>query len=898
MPRAPVALRCEQLENPLGLDVSNPRLSWQLPSSRRGTVQTAYRIVVADSADALASQRHVLADTGRVRSSESHLTSCPLADLQPMRRYWWAVQVWDETGKVSPWSEPAWWETGLMEQPWTAGWIGLNRGEDQQPNPPRYLRRSFQLGAKPTRARLYATARGLFEPWINGQRVGADRLTPGYTDYRKRLEYLVYDVTAALQAGPNAIGSILADGWYAGHFGFLGKRHNYGPQPAFSALLRVEMEDGSVEEVITDHHWQVATGEIQLADLYDGEERDARRALLGWNEAKLPRGTARRFAPADVFEFPVVPLSAKATPPIRATAERPAEAITEPSKGRYIFDFGQNLVGVARLRVKAASGTRLILRFGEMLQADGSLYTANLRRARCTDAYVCAGNGEEVFEPVFTFHGFRYVEVTGFDRRPALSALTGIVLNSDLPWIGGFECSEPLVNRLQSAIQWGQRGNFLDAPTDCPQRDERLGWTGDAQVFIGTACSNMAAGPFFAKWLRDLEDAQAPNGAYPDVAPDQFDLSFPVGTPPHPHHRGNAGWADAGVICPWVVYQHYGDKRTLEERYAGMRRWIRFQEEESRGLLRPATVYGDWLATDAVTPQRAPTPRDLIGTAYFAKTTELTAQAAVILGRDLEAKQLRRLHGRIVKAFQREYLTPAGRLAGDTQTAYLMALAFDLLPERLRSRAVERLVQLIEEAGNHLTTGFLGTPLLCPTLTRFGRHDVACRLLLQKTYPSWLFPVINGATTMWERWNSWTPDKGFGEVGMNSFNHYAYGAVGEWLYESVAGLAYADGGAAGRRLRLEPRLGEGLTAAGAWRDTPYGRAESRWKITRRGLEWRVTVPANTTATALIPGAELVKQVTEGGHPLKKAGGVSIVGPEPGGLRCELVAGRYRFMART
>ena len=554
------------------------------------------------------------------------------------------------------------------------------------------------------------------------------------------------------------------------------------------------------------------------------------------------------------------------------------------------------MVGVIRLSIAAPRGTRLRLRYAEMLNSDGTIYTANLRSAEATDYYICRGDGKEIYEPRFTFHGFRYVELTGIAKKPALSAVTGIVWHSDLKATGSFSCSDKLVNQLQSNIRWGQRGNFLDVPTDCPQRDERLGWTGDAQIFIPTAAFNYDVGTFFRKWLQDLRDAQHPNGEYPDVAPDLPRLMTPSDPPLWPGHanKGNAAWADAGVICPWVTYQRFGDSRVLAENYPAMVRWISFQKRTSRKLIRPDTSYGDWLATDAIAPQRGPTPCDLVGTAYFAHTTELMARIATILGNPGDAVRYRQLHARIVGAFNHEFVSAGGRIAGDTQTGYLLSLAFDLLPQRFRHKAVARLVYLIEKNHNRLATGFVGTPLLCPVLTRFGRVDVAYRLLQQRAYPSWLYPVINGATTMWERWNSWTKESGFGEVGMNSFNHYAYGAIGEWLYASVSGIDYDPAVPGGQRLRLHPRLGGDLRYARASLSSPYGKIESAWKLSHQTWTWDVTIPPNTSASANLPTSN-ARAVRVNKKTLESAEGVSVLRKPNATIAVQLLAGRYRFV---
>jgi alpha-L-rhamnosidase len=849
-PPAPHRLTVESLTAPLGLDERTPRFSWQLRPGRRHQLQTAYRLVV-ETRPATGTPA-VIWDSGRVASDESHLVPYAGPALTPHTDYTWRVEIWTAESDQASSATASAFGTGFLGEAWPAeaAWIGLPLPDHGDVQPVRQLRRAFELPAAPASARLYITAHGLFEAALNGDRVGQDVLTPGWTDYHQRLDVLTYDVTGLLRAGPNTLGTHLAEGWFAGELGFLPERHLYGTEPGLRACLRIVDTAGGVTWLTTDDAWQARASATLAASLYHGEIHDARRELADWCAPRPARAGGWRPVVLQAAPDPAPALAGKPLPPVRVVAERTPRARTSPAKGVFIYDLGQNMVGVARLRVRAPRGTKIRLRFAEILQADGTLYTENLRRARATDTYICAGGGVETWTPRFTFHGFRFVEITGLPGRPLPDAITGLVWTSDLAPAGDFTCSHPLVNQLQSNIQWGQRGNFLDVPTDCPQRDERMGWSGDAQVFAPTALFNFAAGPFWRKYCRDLRDAQYPDGAFTDVAPDILAILARRKNLHHPW-GGNAAWADAGVIIPWAVYQRTGDRRVLAENFAAMRAWIAYQENTSTDLVRPDTAYGDWVATDAVSPSTAPTPCDLIGTAYFAHTTDLTARAATLLGHAEEALALADLHRRVVAAFQREYVAPSGRLAGDTQTAYCLALAFDLLPADLRPAALAHLRRSLKRRHDHLATGFVGTPFLCPVLSAHGAHDLAVKLLLNEGYPSWLMPVKNGATTMWERWNSWTPDKGFGPVDMNSFNHYAFGAVGEWLYRDLAGL---DTSAPGyRRLRFTPRPGDGLTHASAWHETPYGRAACGWKKKRDGrVEIDVTVPPNTSADLILP----------------------------------------------
>jgi alpha-L-rhamnosidase len=552
-------------------------------------------------------------------------------------------------------------------------------------------------------------------------------------------------------------------------------------------------------------------------------------------------------------------------------------SISEPRPRIFIFDLGENIAGWVRLRVKAKRGTKVRLRFGEMLEADGTLHTENLRSARATDTYICRGKGVEEWEPRFTYHGFRYVEVSGLPRNPRRDTISSRVIYSAMPETGNFRCSDRLINRLQSCIVRSQKGNFVDLPTDCPQRDERLGWSGDAQVFAPTACYNFESGPVFRSWMRALRDGQREDGAFPDLAPHIL------------LEHGNAGWGDAGIIVPWTVWQWSGDTRILEENYAAMSRHMEFQRRTSRRLIRPETLFGDWLAMDAERDGKSATPKDLIGTAYFARTAWLMSDVAGALGEEGDARRWKSLFEKIRAAFQREFVDRDGNVAGNTQTSYLLALGFDLLPESLCEAAASRLVELLEARAWRLSTGFLGTPLLCPVLSACGRTDVAYRLLQQRNFPSWLYPILNGATTMWERWDSWTKEAGFSKSGMTSFNHYAYGAIGEWLFGNIAGLEPAAPGF--RRLRFAPEMGGGLSWARAEIRTPYGLAASHWRMAKRRFALQVVVPPNTEAEVRIPN---VGPVSESGRPLARGDGILEVRTERGAAVVSVGSGKYCF----
>jgi alpha-L-rhamnosidase len=604
-----------------------------------------------------------------------------------------------------------------------------------------------------------------------------------------------------------------------------------------------------------------------------GETYDARKELAGWNQPGFDDAKWQ----TTQTEKPTVNLVAAGDGPGRKMMELKPRAVNEPTPGHFVFDLGQNMVGWARLKVRGQAGNQVTLRFAEMLNPNGTIYVTNLRGAKATDQYTLKGGAEEIYEPRFTFHGFRYVELTGYPGTPDLEAVTGIVVHSDTPAAGQFECSNPLINQLYSNIVWGQRGNFLAVPTDCPQRDERLGWMGDAQIFIRTATWNMDVSRFFTKWCQDVEDAQRPDGAFTDVSP--FVCCG----------AGTAAWGDAGVICPWTIYNVYGDTRILERHYAAGAHWIEYLVAHSKGLLRPAAGYGDWLSI------KADTPKDVLATAYFALSTKIMANMAGALGKQADAAKYEDLFRQIKNAFNKAYVAEDTRIKGNTQTCYVLALAFDLLPQEKRSQAAKYLVEDIRAKGDHLSTGFVGVGHLTPTLTQEGYVDVAYRLLNQDTFPGWLYSVKNGATTIWERWDGWTKEKGFQDPGMNSFNHYSLGSVGEWLFDTVAGIGLESDVPAYKRIVIHPRPGGGLNSARAQFQSMHGRIVSDWKINAGQFQLLTTIPANTTATVYVPAAS-AQVVKEGGQPSTNAEAVKFLKMEDGAAVFAVGSGTYQFSA--
>ncbi|MBP8240980.1 MAG: family 78 glycoside hydrolase catalytic domain [Thermoflexales bacterium] len=871
-------LRCEYRDNLLGIDETRPRLAWQMRTRRRGARQSAYQIVAQDETG------RALWDSGKIASEQSSQVEYGGPTLRSRQRVTWRVRVWDEHG-ASVLSRPAWWEMGLLEPAeWTAAWVqGGLVGGPRTSVPAPLLRRSFTLDKPVASARLYISALGLFEARLNGLRVGEDALAPGWTEYAKRVRYHTYDVGGLLAAGENVVGALLGDGWYSGHVGFQG-RQRYGDRPRLIAQLEITHDDGSRTTVLTDTSWRVAYGPLLQADLIMGEHWDARLETPGWD---APGFDDARWLTAEIWRGAAPSLVARNGPAIRRIQELAPVADPRPIENfglaRWLFDFGQNLVGVVRLEATLGPGVTLTLRHAETLNADGRIYTANLRSAQQTDIYTSRG-GAQVFEPRFTFHGFRYVEVHGYPGTPPRDLLTAIVIHSDLPATGAFRCSDPQINQLQRNIVWGQKGNFVDVPTDCPQRDERLGWTGDAQVFAPTAAFNMDVAAFFTKWQQDLADTQHESGRIPPIAPDtRFG-----------HEDGGPAWADALVIVPWTLYQRYGDARLLARHYPSMQAWMAYLAETSPGHIRahpdgrPRQGYGDWLALDGSGGTEGATPKDLIGTAFYAHSAQLMARIAAALGKKKDAKRYAGLFETIRRAFIHRFVTADGLLIGQTQTACALALRFGLLPTQARPGIVAALARDIATRGNHLSTGFVGTPHLPFALSENGRADIAYALLNQRAWPSWLYSVTQGATTIWERWDGWTQDKGFQTPDMNSFNHYAYGAIGAWLYAVVAGIDVDETQPGFKRIMFRPQPGGGITQAEAALDGPYGRIESAWRARGPAWRWRVVVPPNSSARAHVPAAENAAIRADGGVLLERDATHAVYALE---------AGTYTFMVK-
>lgn len=743
--------------------------------------------------------------------------------------------------------------------------------------PPVLLRSSlFQVPKPLKRATLFATGLGWFDCYLNGARVSDDRLNPGWTDYNKRVYYRAYDVTPLLKSGRNIMGAVLADGWYSGYIGGGHKREHYGKNPRFRGQLLIEFADGSKTVVSSGANWKAATGPTLAADILMGETYDARLANIAWSVADF-NDQAWESVNTGAEVKPLV--QPHPGPAVRTVTHLKPVSFKETKPGVYVLDMGQNFAGVVRLKTSGAPGQQITLRYAERLNPDGTIYTTNLRSAKATDVYFCHGKGVELWEPRFTFHGFQYVEVTGLSKAPVEDTITGIALSSDTALAGGFETNDPMLNKLHNNILWTQRANFIDIPTDCPQRDERLGWTGDAQVYVRTATLNTDVQAFFSKWLVDLTDGQRADGQFPMVAPVKV-----------AGDDGGPAWADAGVICPWTIYEVYGDKRLLERQYDSMVRFIDFCKKRSNENLLPPTNYhcfGDWLSI------KAETPKDVIYTAYFAGATRLVGRAAEVLGKADDVARFRELYNQIKTSFNKEYVDKKGRIKGNTQACYVLALAFDLVDTTNYAAATQYLVEDIQNRGWHLSTGFIGTKDLMLVLAKTGRINEAYRLLHNDSFPSWGFSIKHGATSIWERWDGWTPEKGFQDPGMNSFAHYSFGAVYQWMVENIGGIR--NNGPAYKKIIIAPQPGGRVDNAQVYYQSIRGKIQTTWKQSGSTLVLEVLIPANTTATVIIP-AFAPEDVTESGKPIKEVPGIQFVRMEKNRIVLEVPSGLYNFIS--
>ena len=879
----PRHLRCEYLINPLGIDEAIPRFSWWVSDSRRGAEQSAYQIMVGKSEEELNSSDRCFWDSGNISSTENSNVEYLGPTLQSRQRYFWKVRTWDLNNEISPWSETNWWEMGLLhKEDWLAKWVGLP-DEAPPPRPCQYLRKSFNLEKRKIhQVRVYVTALGVYELYLNGQRVGDHLLAPGWTDYYFRILYQTFDPAALLNPGENVISAILGDGWYIGDLTF--GRNRFGePPPKFLAQLEIEYEDGSKCEIVSDDSWLASTGPIRYSELYNGEMYDARLEMPEWNKPGIiPSG----WKPVCVFPQNNITLKAEALPPIRITGEIKPVSMHNLSPGVYVYDLGQNIAGVCRLSVRGAPGTVIKLQHAEVLNTDGSINVVNLRGATATDIYVLSGTPEgETFIPHFTYHGFRYVELTGYPGLPSLDTIKGLVIHTDASFTGDIITSNELVNRIYQSILWTQRDNMHSVITDCCNRDERLGWMAEAQINAATSMFNMDLAAFFTKYIHDIEDAQLATGAYPDTVPWIREIIPTEGAP---------GWGDGGVIIPWVFYKFYGDKRILQRHFSSMTKYIGFiSRHNPTGLWTKhrGNDHGDWL------PPVDPYPdKTMFATLYYFYSTTLVGKIAGILGLEEEEKRYQKLAMKIRNALNKFYFQ-GERYSNNYQTLNAMVLTFKTAPAEAEPNIAALLLQSLESAwdihqtGIHLVTGTTGTRLLLPVLSELGRSDLAYKLILRKEFPSWGYMLEKGGTTLWEHWNgdSERPE-------MNSYNHLAFSSVCEWLYRYLAGIDQEPGSAGFKKILLRPQIVDHQSEI-SWVKARYesisGIIYSEWKKSPGQIDVNLDVPANARAAVILP-AKSIADITENGIPITEVSGLSNIKISIHQVHFEMGSGSYHF----
>ncbi len=869
-------LRCEYMKGLVVTDRKAPLFSWVIESDKKDVVQTAYRIIVSENIEELDGKKGNICPKSFVASDKSTGVQYEGKALKPFTKYYWRVEVRCNNDEAAV-SEIASFLTGRLDVRFPAKWISRQEKQGKKKNAGAkspYLFKRFTVEKEIKEAFLFATAKGVYDAQINGMKLSHVVLAPGWTDFGKTFYYQGYEITDLLKTGENAMGVSLGDGWYFGNLSAVG-RNQYGVYPRmFAAVMVIKYTDGTTEKISTDSSWKIGEGPIRYADLQTGEFYDANYELLNFGTVEFDESG---FAPVTV-KLIKEELTAQRGELIAVQGEI-IPVSHNLIKGKYVFDMGQNMVGRIRLKVKGTPGKKIKIRYGEMLNTDKTLYTSNLRSCEATDYYVCKTDGYETWEATFTVHGFRYVEISGINYIPSLDAVIGVVIHNDLERTGSFECNDGLVNKLYKNAYWGQKGNFLAVPTDCPQRDERLGWTGDSQIFCQSGCYNMYSEAFYEKYINDIMDEQRENGAFTDIAPY---IHWPNGNPLVGY--GNAAWGDAGVIMPWLMYKNYGNLRILKECYPNIVKYIDLLETTTEDDIRTPICYGDWLCVGN------PIPFPVIDTLYMIYVTDLAVKIARLLENDSDAARFEGYAARYRKAFLKHFVKNDGEIEGDTQTGYVLAIRFNIAngDKELCDKFVNKLIKAMEAANYHLTTGFVGVKELLPVLCEVGRADIAYKLLNNRTYPSWLYSVVNGATTIWERWNSFTLEEGFADIAMNSFNHYSLGSVTEWLYGYVGGMREFEPGWS--KFIIAPEIAS-LEYANVSFKSPKGVIESCWKRVGNGYEIKITIPANSRATVMLPATENAK-ITE----LLLANGIDFE-YKNGRMVAELGSGSYLFKVR-
>jgi alpha-L-rhamnosidase len=901
-------LRCQAQTHPLGIDNPQPRLGWVLTSNRRREMQTAYQVLVASSPAILDHDRGDLWDTGKVASGESVQVVYSGRPLRSGQRAWWKVRVWGQSGQVSRFSADAWFEMALLApEDWQAQWIQAPsdgpipdaRMFDDHPAP--LLRKEFRCDKAVRSARIYVTGLGYYELRLNGRRVGDHVLDPGWTSYAKRVLYSTYDVTSQVKRGGNALGLCLGNGWFnplpLRFWGHINIRNalTHGEPRAILQLV-IDYTDGTAQTVVTDTSWRVADGPTRRNNVYLGEVYDARGEQPGWDKPGFDDAHWVAAVRADNDKPQLGPLRAQDAPPIRVTRVLKPVKVTEPKPGVFVFDFGQNFAGVARLRVKGTAGTRVRMRYGELVYPDGLLNgmtavcgqikaggkddtcdgVGEPKTAFQRDEYVLKGQGTETFAPRFTFHGFRYVEVTGFPGRPGLDALEGWRMNSDVPSAGSFECSNPLFNRIQRMVLWTELSNLFSVQSDCPHR-EKFGYGGDIVASSEMAMLNFDMARFYAKAAQDLVDAVRPNGGFTETAPYVGISDEGLG-----EQSGPIGWGTAQPLLLAQLRQYYGERQLLEEQYEATKRWVALLRSRAR----------DGLLDNGISDHESlvPKPRALTGTAFYYFNARLLAGLAQALGKEADAREAAALAEDIKAAFNRRFLKAGtGRYDSASQACQAVALYLGLVPPEEQARALDVLIQDIAQHGDHLTTGIFGTKYMLDALTDAGRTDIAYRVVNQRTFPGWGHMLERGATTLWEHW----------EFSDNTFshNHPMFGSVSEWFYKALAGIQPAPDAVGFDKIVIRPQPVADLAWVKASHQTVRGPITSAWEQKRGKFTLRVSIPANVEALVYVPAAD-PSQVTEGGHPAARAQGVTFVGSERGAALFRVGSGSYVFTAVT
>ncbi len=840
----------EGFQNPIGFYDSIPTFSWKLPQSKDTKKQMAYAIVVASKPDALPNNPDVWS-SGKVISNQSVFVKYEGTPLKSRQKVYWQVRYWNEENQESNWSKVANIEMGLLSNSdWKGKWIKM-------PDPkkwdttrfgtrlfkPQYLRNDFKIDSEVKKARLHITSKGVFEARINGKKIGNDVLTPGWTPYHKRIETLTYDVTENVQKNENTLGITLAEGWHSGRFGPKRRWDTVIAPPQVICQLEIEDIKGNQKIITSDKNWKATReGPLRTSGLYDGEVYDANFEMPNWSKSQFDDSSWKTVETEDINPKTQLIPKKHATLKNKMTLQ-PVEIIQQDDD-KVLFDFGQNMVGVVHINLPVKKGDTIKLRHGEMLTAEGKLFMGNLGSAQATDYYIHKDNDTISWQPKFTFHGFRYVELSGYNKayNPQKYWATGMVQHSDFNMSGNFHSSNAKLNQLHSNIQWGLRGNFFDVPLDCPQRSERLGWTGDAQVFIPTSLFLSDTHAFWSAWLTSMREEQFGNGGVPVVVPN-FTGNF-----------AQAGWSDACTIIPWELYFRTGDIKVLEDNYKMMQKWCDYHTSESTNYVSHMSTVGDWLQpySQQKDDRRGDTPNTLISSAFYAYSVQLTMKSAEVLGFKEDVKHYQELLNTISKAFEEEFFDGNGKIKAPytpTQTGYLLALGFNILPEKTANKAINHLVKLIAENDTHLRTGFIGTPVLASVLDTTGNTDLLYEILFKETYPSWFYSINQGATTMWERWDGYTHDNGFADRAL-SFNHYAYGAIGQWMYERIAGISPLEAGY--KKILFAPMPHSKLNKASGSYKSQYGKIKSSWKFVESDFIYKISVPPNTSAKVILP----------------------------------------------